>query len=44
VLQQRAEHHRDGGLLDEPFEDLAELHGCRPWMCELSSETAVGYQ
>jgi hypothetical protein len=30
--------------LDEPFEDLAELHGCRPWMCELSSETAVGYQ
>ena len=44
VLQQRAKHHRDRGLLDEPLEDLAESHGCRPWMCELSSETAVGYQ
>jgi hypothetical protein len=44
VLQQRAEHHRDGGLLDEPLEDLAEPHGRRPWMRKLSPGVARDYQ
>ena len=43
AFQQGAEHDGDGGLLEEPLEDVAESHGCRPWRMSLSRETTAGY-
>src|SRR4051812_45997597 len=42
-FQEGAEHDGDGSLLEEPLEDVAESHGCRPWRMSLSRETAASY-
>ena len=43
AFQQGAEHDGDGGLVEEPLEDVAESHGCRPWRMSLSRETTASY-